>query len=446
MKLASKYELLDPVTTGVVESFVARDLATGERVLAFIFESGPLPADPPPIEWTLEKFEGMAPAPPGKVVDAGRYGATGFAYLVTKTTAADELQKWVIAYESFQRAREGRAPEPTVEIASAISDSGSPSTSSAPGSITAVFSAPTKAAEVAAAMPRPSNPPAPVVVSNRIPTQPKESLTDLFRSVSPAGPSANAALGNDEKKGDFTDFFRGPFTGKPTDTPNLAPRAPQSENAPGEFTKIFGVSRSHAQEQSESALPSDAALNEPGGFTQLFASPTPEQNPAAYKVPLDPREEKPISSENPFIFDNPTWEPQAPVVPEMPVASKAPPQPLRAAGPSEYTMIVSGGRAPSTPEEPPLAGGTSSPGAKLPAGFAMPKAPGIPPLPIPKMPAPPPMPHLPEAPKMPAITAPKAPEAPATPKPPVSYMPLVLAMTVLFFAGAMLVLYFALKH
>jgi hypothetical protein len=62
--------------------------------------------------------------------------------------------------------------------------------------------------------------------------------------------------------------------------------------------------------------------------------------------------------------------------------------------------------------------------------------------------APPPMPP---APAMPKIALPPPPKAPkldkvAVAKPSVSYWPLILTLTVLFFIAALLVLYFVLKH
>jgi hypothetical protein len=51
-------------------------------------------------------------------------------------------------------------------------------------------------------------------------------------------------------------------------------------------------------------------------------------------------------------------------------------------------------------------------------------------------------------PAVPKIAAPPAPKPPkvAIPEPPVSYWPLILTLTVLFFIAVLLVLYFALKH
>ena len=272
----------------------------------------------------------------------------------------------------------------------------------------------------------------------------------MFQSAGIPVESESAGVpAHEAKAGDFTSFFRGPFTGKASETPNLAPPPPEPGSRPGEFTQVFGARKGSPQEEpaAEPSVRSAAPLNEPGGFTQLFASTTPGS--VGYEAPA---EEKPVSSENPFIFDKPTWTPQIPTQPPTPVPPKNPFEglpaaapPLSKAGPSEYTMIVSGGRAPAAPDEPPIAGGANPPAAK-PGGFAMPKPAAIPAVPIPKIPAAPPMPAVPPAPKMPTLSAPKAPQAPDAPKPPMSYMPLILAMTVLFFAAAMLVLYFALKH
>lgn len=55
------------------------------------------------------------------------------------------------------------------------------------------------------------------------------------------------------------------------------------------------------------------------------------------------------------------------------------------------------------------------------------------------------MPATPAMPKMAASPAPKAAKG-AIPQPTVSYWPLILTLTVLFFIAVLLVLYFALKH
>jgi len=73
---------------------------------------------------------------------------------------------------------------------------------------------------------------------------------------------------------------------------------------------------------------------------------------------------------------------------------------------------------------------------------AAPKSPSLPAIPLPAMPPPPAMPAvaLPAPPPLP-----KAPKG-ALPEPPVSYWPLILTLTVLFFIAVLLVLYLVLKH
>jgi len=447
MKLANKYELLDPLTTGAVETFVARELATGQRVLVHVFEGGGSTSDPPTSDWALEGLGKLAPTPPGEVIDVGRYPGSTFAYLVTRVPVGEVLQKWVLAYEAHGQP----TPEPAAVTAAIPSQGGTRPPGSEPGLGTAVFFSPAKPADTSSTTPKPrdtASTPVPVATPGRTPTRPKESFTGMFQSAGTPVESRNAgAPASDGKSGEFTSFFRGPFTGKASETPNMAPPLPPPEpdSRPGEFTQIFGARRGSPQEApAEPSVRTDAPLNEPGGFTQLFASPSPASS--EFAAPPLQAEEKPVSSENPFIFDTPTWKPQINTLPPTPAPPKNPFESLPAGGPSEYTMIVSGGmRAPAAPDEPPMAAASNPPGAK-PAAFAMPKAPAIPPMPVPKMPAAPAMPAVPPTPKMPALAVPKAPQAPDAPKPPMSYLPLILIMTVLFFVGAMLVLYFALKH
>lgn len=453
MKLANKYELFDPLTTGKVETFVARELASGERVLVHVFEGGLPPSDPPTKEWALETFRGLAPPPPGAVIDVGRYPGSPFAYLVTNVPEADALQKWVAAYESYlQKTQEIPLPP---EVGGTSTAALKPETHLAiaePGSITAAFFPPPKALERGPGSPSPKDTksvPAPTPAVDRIPTRPKESFTGMFQSAGVPAESGNAGeRGHQAKAGEFTNFFQGPFTGKALpETPNLTPHVPEPEPRQGEFTQIFGAVREDAQETpAEPSLRHDGPLNEPGGFTQLFASPTSSPTSPRYEPPAFAKEEKPVKSENPFVFDKPTWAPQTPAPPQMPASPRNPLEslpavipPLPTGSPSEYTMIISGGKPPAVPDEPPVAGGTNPPGA-LAAGFAMPKAPVLPPVPVPKMPA------APQIPKMPTLAAPKAPQAPDAPKPPVSYWPLILTLTVLFFSAVLLILYFALKH
>jgi hypothetical protein len=101
MKFANKYELFEAVTSGRVETFFAKDLASGERVLLHIFEAPEKKPDQPTVQWVVEAFRKVAPDPPGLVLETGRYGATTYAYLVTKLPDNAALQHWTQSYESY---------------------------------------------------------------------------------------------------------------------------------------------------------------------------------------------------------------------------------------------------------------------------------------------------------------------------------------------------------
>ena len=64
MTFAAKYEFLESVTRGAVETFVARKVATDERVLVYIFECPEQPPNKPTVQWILESFRAVAPDPP----------------------------------------------------------------------------------------------------------------------------------------------------------------------------------------------------------------------------------------------------------------------------------------------------------------------------------------------------------------------------------------------
>ena len=299
----------------------------------------------------------------------------------------------------------------------------------------------------------------------------------------PAEPSAPPL--NSPKPGEFTSFFQGPFRGdRPSEVPVLSSSSPSLPQEPprknvGDFTAMFGS----VKQQPEEPPPSKGmAGNEPAGtgFTGWF---TPEAPSRTSSTTVPPSTALPRASGDAGpIFPEP---PKEPIVPPPPVAYVAPappifpaplppipplPKPPAAApsalpsggathaftpsvsepapvappppsGPSAYTEII------SVKAMNPAADGAAkeAPGASPPLpAFAMPPLPGMPPLPPPV--------KMPPAPPMPKVAAPQPPKAPKPPKvavpepPPVSYWPLVLTLTVIFFIAVLLVLYFALKH
>jgi len=303
-------------------------------------------------------------------------------------------------------------------------------------------------------------------------------------------PEPSAPPVNGPKPGEFTSFFQGPFRGdRPSDVPALSSSSPSLPQEPpkknvGDFTAMFGSVKS--QPQQEEPPPSKGiAGNEPAGtgFTGWFTPDAPSRTssttPPSLGLPRPKVDSGPIFPEPvkehfvpppppasyvapaPPIFPAPT--PPSPPMPKLPVAAPpgvgssgatnafsrpvsepAPVAPPPPSGPSAYTEIISVKNM--NPAADP-AGTSKEPAAPSSAPpFAMPPLPSMapPPLPVPlKMPAAPPMPKM---------AAPAAPKAPKPPKvgvpepPPVSYWPLVLTLTVIFFIAVLLVLYFWLKH
>ena len=118
MKFGEKYELLESLTTGGVETFVANDKVRGERVLVHILECAAQKPNQPTAQWVLDQFRQIAPEPPGLVLETGRYSGTLYAYLVTKMPDEALLTKWVQLYRSQGRdTQDSPAPvaKPTAE-------------------------------------------------------------------------------------------------------------------------------------------------------------------------------------------------------------------------------------------------------------------------------------------------------------------------------------------
>src|SRR6202051_4347644 len=118
MKFGEKYELLESLTTGGVETFVANDKVRGERVLVHILECEAQKPNQPTVQWVLEQFRHIAPEPAGLVLETGRYSGTLYAYLVTQMPDEAKLQKWVQLYRAQGRDTQGisiRSVTPTPE-------------------------------------------------------------------------------------------------------------------------------------------------------------------------------------------------------------------------------------------------------------------------------------------------------------------------------------------
>jgi len=123
MTFAAKYEILEAVTRGAVETFVARKVATDERVLVYIFECQEQQPNKPTVQWVLESFRAVAPDPPELVSETGRYDATSYGYLVTKLPEKSKLQAWVQSYEARQQGATGAVVPPANASATGAEES-----------------------------------------------------------------------------------------------------------------------------------------------------------------------------------------------------------------------------------------------------------------------------------------------------------------------------------
>ncbi|MFZ0860250.1 MAG: hypothetical protein WAN18_06180 [Candidatus Sulfotelmatobacter sp.] len=518
MKFGEKYELLESLTTGGVETFVANDKVRGERVLVHILEGEAQKPNQPTVQWVLEAFRRIAPEPAGLVLETGRYSGTLYAYLVTKMPDDAALTNWIQLYRALGRAtQEIPAPlaKPTAESEAPTANLTSREGPRGPGAVTPLFqesspnakpdtpNVPPKETEHAsqplptaksagdrsAVRPAPDWDAVPPRVTVPAKTDPNvssspDSFSSAFAPRNFPSETNSPAIKDGPKPGEFTSFFQGPFRVEgPSEVPATSPQQIEPpRKSVGEFTAMFNSPL--AEEPSPAA---GVAGNEPAGsgFTgwfsnpnivsrtsgtagappsgglqppvtddsAAFASPPPEPfvppQPASHVTPTPPI----VPLPTPPIFTAPPLPNPAiemhPVVPSpvspsegathafnRPVKEVVPSQPAPPSGPSPYTQVISL-RRPGGPAGAHKEGSPNSP-PTFPAA-SLPSIPAI---------APPPMPP---APAMPKIAIPPPPKAPkldkvVIPEPPVSYWPLILTLTVLFFIAVLLVLYFALKH
>jgi hypothetical protein len=264
MKFANKYELFEAVTSGRVETFVAKDLTSGERVLLHIFEAPEKKPDQPTVLWVLESFRNVAPDPAGLVLDTGRYSGTTYAYLVTKLPDGVALRNWAQSYDSFLRAAQE-----------------TPSEAPAPGN-------PALGKDLSPPLDRPTKAPA-------LSLKPPDDFTAAFSGLPPRvspPPEVNSAketaleainsgsepLAALREPGDFTkQFFSGLHkvpAGPGTQAPTPMPEVPRIK------TETQATAKAEATEP-QSAKPSSGGLTgksapavsqDSGGFTALFQS------------------------------------------------------------------------------------------------------------------------------------------------------------------------------
>ena len=336
---------------------------------------------------------------------------------------------------------------------------------------------------------------------------PATSFDSIFGNASsPAGPSqpgsshtgsSTGSFGGEAEAqkggaGEFTSFFRDPFEhpgapAKSSQVPDLASSTPPQKPV-GDFTRVFG--RADLERDAPAPLPPvepDLPAS-PGSFTQIFGEisagmgkgpqlggSTLDTNPNARPSFLDPPPGAPAAPDPfrggmsstpvtppPDTFFSRTPPPAPPPVNPMfanrPGSSDAtdvfrvpggdaPPVAEVPSGPSEFTVFLSRGQLNAALASQQA--GSASPGSANLGGGAPPTGLAPPPPPPPPFQFAPPPPPVP-----PAMKFPPAPAPPAVPRPPAvsggikpgSVWPLITVLVVLLMIGAMLVMYFLLKH
>ncbi len=404
MKFGDKYELLDSLTTGPVETFVANDKVRGERVLVHILHCDPQRPNQPTVQWVLDTFRRLAPEPAGLVLEAGRYSGTLYAYLITKLPDQTAMQAWVKQYKAQPRDTQEipGAPQPlTPPVPVVVSPPQSPTLPTpatprppmpAPGSVTQLL----REFEPLAKSPAPgfpakeAQPPSPLspgigTSTDRSGIRPapvwnpepppvstparSEAVRNPPADPIPANfldknfPAENTPPKESPKAGEFTSFFQGPFRGdRLSETPNISPPSEPPQKPVGDFTAMFGAVKPQAPEP----LPSPGvAGNEPAGtgFTGWFNPDIPSRTSSTRFSPIPNTVPSTIPGTMPASFPSPTPNPTAPPSGLQRAAEPSPifPEPMRepfASPPPAYT-------APAPPIFP----------APTPASSSMPNSP-----------------------------------------------------------------------
>jgi hypothetical protein len=470
MKFGDKYELLESLTTGGVETFVANDRVRGERVLVHILHCDPQRANQPTVQWVLETFRRVAPEPAGLVLETGRYSGTLYAYLVTKLPEEAALQGWVRQYKAQARDTQeipSTFLKPTPESQAPTADALPSEPSRSAGPIAQLFREFDQQAKsgppnpLPRAVEQPSRPlpnislsadqsgvrpvprwdletPLGSVPPKPLPnvSQPADSFRPDFAAKNfPPAPST-PPLKEGPKPGEFTSFFQGPFRGdRPLETPAVSsqPMEPPRKTV-GDFTAMFGPLKP-PPEQSVPA--SGIAGNEPAGtgFTGFFSPDMPSRTSSTTAPPpstglpraaADPAPVLPAPPQEPFVAPQPVpyvaaappiFPTPVPLNPPLPKSPAVAPATLPA---DNATRAFSRPTIEPAPGPPPPPSGPSAytqiisvkpmnPAED--AAGAPPKSPALPVLPMPAM-APPPLPppfHLPPPPPMPKIAVPPPP-------------------------------------
>src|SRR5215471_14033895 len=112
MRFLGKYELLEQLTVGKVETFAAYPMGGGERLLVHLFALPALIKSSPTNRDLVGYMETMSPRALGTVLDAGRYDDGSQAFVVVKLPRDPAaLSNWVEAYKALVKAKHDTTAE-----------------------------------------------------------------------------------------------------------------------------------------------------------------------------------------------------------------------------------------------------------------------------------------------------------------------------------------------
>jgi hypothetical protein len=183
------------------------------------------------------------------------------------------------------------------------------------------------------------------------------------RPVQRPGPAPSFPMVEPSSPGEFTQLFRhGAAPGPIASSPSLAHADSSKQESvgesPSEFTRMFNSARHHSPVGEPFGVVPSSAQKEPGEFTRMFSKvpPLKPQYPGSTEGPgvLPPSQESKQAGEytilfgkaNPLVSSAPNsgagFLNERPPVPMPPPARTPPP-----AGPSDYTVVVKGGKLPA---------------------------------------------------------------------------------------------------
>jgi hypothetical protein len=112
MRFLGKYELLEQLTVGKVETFAAYPIGGGERLLVHVFALPAMIKSAPTNRDLLGYMEAISPPAMGTLLDAGRYDDGSQAYVVTKFPRdISALHSWVESYKALAKDKHDTTAE-----------------------------------------------------------------------------------------------------------------------------------------------------------------------------------------------------------------------------------------------------------------------------------------------------------------------------------------------